>query len=359
MDVLIGALDGYARAIVGFSNDKLVGAAYDARPHAHWPLMRLPEALLALSLYLAWLCYGLCRRPAVVDKAAAGERSLVTWSKLLSDPSLHLAPVLRDPLLVLQVLYNGVQVCLSLYMASAAVYAAVAVKRYGLLCNPFDPSDVDITFVVWLFYVSKCFDFVDTIFIVVRGKWDQFSFLHTYHHASIFATYWWVSSAAYTGDLWVPVTFNSAVHLAMYFYFFSRSLGIAPWWGIYLTQFQMAQFVFMMLHGAAMIAFDCPYPRTVTVIYVVYIALMLALFAQFYVRKYCFKKAGGGADATAPRESGSAVFSGREAADARSSDDAAAVRDSEGESTSGGGSNKGSKAKKAASPGRKASGKRD
>jgi hypothetical protein len=33
-------------------------------------------------------------------------------------------------------------------------------------------------------------DFFDTFFIVVRGKWDQFSFLHCYHHLSIFLTYW-------------------------------------------------------------------------------------------------------------------------------------------------------------------------
>ena len=38
-------------------------------------------------------------------------------------------------------------------------------------------------------------DFFDTFFIIVRGKWNQFIFLHYYHHFSIFLVYWLVSNA--------------------------------------------------------------------------------------------------------------------------------------------------------------------
>ena len=33
-------------------------------------------------------------------------------------------------------------------------------------------------------------DFADTVFIIARGKWKQLSFLHYYHHVSIFMIYW-------------------------------------------------------------------------------------------------------------------------------------------------------------------------
>lgn len=43
-----------------------------------------------------------------------------------------------------------------------------------------------MTRVLHIFYLSKVLDFADTVFIVVRRKWRQLSFLHLYHHTSIF-----------------------------------------------------------------------------------------------------------------------------------------------------------------------------
>jgi len=37
---------------------------------------------------------------------------------------------------------------------------------------------------------SQILDFVDTFAIIMRGKWKQLSFLHVYHHISIFLFYW-------------------------------------------------------------------------------------------------------------------------------------------------------------------------
>ena len=51
-------------------------------------------------------------------------------------------------------------------------------------------TETGLASVLWVFYCSKVLDFFDTIFMVVRGKWAQFSILHTYHHASIFIVYW-------------------------------------------------------------------------------------------------------------------------------------------------------------------------
>lgn len=38
----------------------------------------------------------------------------------------------------------------------------------------------------WQTNPYQILDFVDTVFIVVRRKWRQLSFLHVYHHSSIF-----------------------------------------------------------------------------------------------------------------------------------------------------------------------------
>ena len=77
-------------------------------------------------------------------------------------------------------------------MAAAAFYGAYK-QNYSLLCNPFITRSTAIASVLWVFYLSKVLDFFDTVFIIARGKWDQFSFLHVYHHFSIFLVYWAVS----------------------------------------------------------------------------------------------------------------------------------------------------------------------
>lgn len=40
--------------------------------------------------------------------------------------------------------------------------------------------------VLYMFYLSKILDFCDTFFIIVGKKWNQLSFLHVYHHLTIF-----------------------------------------------------------------------------------------------------------------------------------------------------------------------------
>ena len=87
--------------------------------------------------------------------------------------------------MILMLLYNVSQVLLCGYMMLEAL--RVAVTHYKLpVCNEHHntPETSMLKDVLWLFYVSKVLDFADTFFIVVRGKWEQFSFLHIYHHFS-------------------------------------------------------------------------------------------------------------------------------------------------------------------------------
>lgn len=86
--------------------------------------------------------------------------------------------------LIMQV-YNLVQVILNVYMI------------WGLCVLPFlseNPNLFGINakyterleYFVFVHYVSKYLDYLDTVFIILRGKErQQLSFLHVYHHASI------------------------------------------------------------------------------------------------------------------------------------------------------------------------------
>lgn len=91
--------------------------------------------------------------------------------------------------------YNIVQVMLCSYMCiEAGVRAYMA--GYSLLpCNAFNHTNPPIGFILYIFYLSKILDFLDTVFIILEKRWKQLSFLHVYHHASIFMV--WVTQLRY------------------------------------------------------------------------------------------------------------------------------------------------------------------
>lgn len=92
---------------------------------------------------------------------------------------------------------------------------------------------------------------------------------------------------------------NSLVHVLMYTYYFTAAaLGKDErkkrrylWWGRYLTQFQMFQFLTMMVQGTYCWLVDPQYPVFLSKLLVGYMVTLLALFADFYVRKHHGKRA--------------------------------------------------------------------
>ena len=82
--------------------------------------------------------------------------------------------------------YNMVQVMLCSWMAIEAGVQAYKSGYTLLPCNPFNSENPPIGFVLYVFYISKILDFLDTFFIISSQSWKQLSFLHVYHHTSIF-----------------------------------------------------------------------------------------------------------------------------------------------------------------------------
>ena len=71
-------------------------------------------------------------------------------------------------------------------------------------CWPYDRSPIgssihspQVATVLWWYYFSKLIEFLDTMFFVLRKKYSQITFLHVYHHASMFNIWWSVLN-------WIP-----------------------------------------------------------------------------------------------------------------------------------------------------------
>jgi GNS1/SUR4 family len=123
-------------------------------------------------------------------------------------------------------LYNVSQIMLCAYMTIEAGFLAYR-HNYTILqpCNAYNKENPPIASLLWLFYISKVWDFWDTIFIVLNKKWNQLSFLHVYHHTTIFLFYWLNSHVNYDGDIYLTIVLNGFIHTVMYTYYCKHFLN--------------------------------------------------------------------------------------------------------------------------------------
>ncbi|SBT77856.1 long chain polyunsaturated fatty acid elongation enzyme, putative [Plasmodium ovale] len=185
--------------------------------------------------------------------------------------------------------YNLSQVLLSLFITVLTIYEARK-RKFSLFYNYVDFSKANIALCCWLFYLNKMLDFMDTILIVARKKWNQFTFLHAYHHISIFLVMWINTSVGYDGDIYYIVTANSVVHFIMYFYYFLTSLkvSIPVFIKASVTYIQIVQFLSMMFPGFCVFFFkhSTPHPRRLLALSFCYCVTLLVLFCQFAYNTY-------------------------------------------------------------------------
>lgn len=141
--------------------------------------------------------------------------------------------------------YNISQVMLCSYMAIEAFVRAYQAGYTITPCQPFNQERPEIGFILYIFYLSKILDFADTFFIIVTKSWKQLTFLHVYHHFSIFLFYWLNINVGYDGDVFLTIILNGCIHTIMYVYYFvSLHTKDIPWKSA-LTMSQMVQFVCM------------------------------------------------------------------------------------------------------------------
>jgi elongation of very long chain fatty acids protein 4 len=192
--------------------------------------------------------------------------------------------------------HNIFLIGLSGCMSTTAVVEAVR-NGFWLWGNDYDPAQTALATIVYVFFLSKIYEFVDTFIMLAKGNVRQVSFLHVYHHVTVTMLMWLITYAAPGGDAYYSVVLNSLVHVVMYtYYLLANVVGADPvarkkylWWSPYLTRFQMAQFVSMMLHSCYLLATGT-YVAFIAKVQLGYMVTLFALFANFYLRKHCARK---------------------------------------------------------------------
>lgn len=142
---------------------------------------------------------------------------------------------------------------------------------------------------LFLFSLSKVYELLDTMFMVLRHKFRQISFLHVFHHATMALG----GDYAYNYAAWPSVGFilclNSMIHMVMYGYYGLTS--IYPLheftWKRRITQLQLLQFFIALGHavyGYVHVGY-CVYS-------IVYVMMMIGMFSSFYYHAFVLKKEG-------------------------------------------------------------------
>ncbi|CAF0733001.1 unnamed protein product [Didymodactylos carnosus] len=163
----------------------------------------------------------------------------------------------REPIRVpssLLIAYNLGLVILSLYMLEEIV-VGVYQSGYSMVCQKLNvsrkPSEMKVISALWIYFVSKAIEYMDTVFMIIRKRFTQVTFLHCFHHSTMLIIWWIVMTWIPGGQSWFGPTLNCLVHVMMYAYY---GLSVIPslrdklWWKKYITLSQLIQFGFIFTH---------------------------------------------------------------------------------------------------------------
>jgi len=208
---------------------------------------------------------------------------------------------------------TGLVVAHNLFLCGLSTYMFVGItaeairRKYSLFSNDLDTSEEGIPMarMIWIFYMSKIPEFGDTIIMALKKNFHQISFLHVYHHTSIFFIWWIITYYAPGGESYFSAALNSWIHILMYAYYCWSALAPKPtpgpdgklpkprptqpaYYKQWITRLQMTQFCVMLLQAIWDLWIEPPknYPRFCAWILFYYMFTMLALFGNFYVQSY-------------------------------------------------------------------------
>ncbi|CAH0713848.1 unnamed protein product, partial [Brenthis ino] len=196
------------------------------------------------------------------------------------------------------VLYNVLQIYLNGLLAVQCLRWLYLPGHYSLWCQKINYEDNYIERLVidyvWLYYVIKLIDLLDTVFFVLRKKFRQVSFLHVYHHLGM-CFLGFIGTKYVPGGHGIMLGFiNSIVHAVMYSYYLIsivRPEWVRIWWKKYITQMQILQFLLLILHfGHIIFEPSCGYPKWVSFVFLPHNIFILFLFSDFYIKEYIYKK---------------------------------------------------------------------
>ena len=179
----------------------------------------------------------------------------------------------------LLIAYNLICCLLSAVSATGFTYSLLFDCSSVFSLEPCSSQAIGASFQVY--YYTKVIELLDTVWMVLRHRKRQISFLHVFHHSTMLL----LSDYAYRTQwpaMSVSLCMNSYIHVLLYFYYM-RTVGAttAPVWKRRLTELQILQFAIGIVHAGVGYIWHgfCLYSA-------IYGIALLLLFSQFYYYSY-------------------------------------------------------------------------
>ncbi|XP_055906528.1 elongation of very long chain fatty acids protein AAEL008004 [Eupeodes corollae] len=207
------------------------------------------------------------------------------------------------------IVYNFIQVLVSMWLVFEGLDCAW-MRHYSWRCQPVDTSNTPQAYReargVYVYFLAKISELLDTVFFVLRKRDRQMTFLHLYHH-TVMPMISWGTTKYYPGGHGTFIgLINSFVHIIMYAYYLLSALGPKVqkylWWKKYITNMQMIQFCMAFIHQTQLLYTDCGYPRWSVCFTLPNAVFFYFLFNDFYQKSYKKKKAAAAAAAKVKAE---------------------------------------------------------
>mmetsp|Transcript_70512 Transcript_70512/g.147630 ORF Transcript_70512/g.147630 Transcript_70512/m.147630 type:complete len:1121 (+) Transcript_70512:238-3600(+) len=136
--------------------------------------------------------------------------------------------------------------------------------------NSLDPSPVGykLGMLLWCQYHYKQFELLDTVFVILRNKFERMGFLHLYLHVAQMWGWYFACRFGCGGDAYFPAVVNAFCQVIVYlFYAISmvNEKGIPLVRKAHVTEVQVAQFAICATHAFYCLAFG-HFPRLVAIV---------------------------------------------------------------------------------------------
>ncbi|KAJ3643270.1 hypothetical protein Zmor_025993 [Zophobas morio] len=166
-------------------------------------------------------------------------------------------------------------------------------KTVSILCIITSRDSFSVVTLHHKYVLLKLFDFLETGIFILRKKDKQVSFLHVFHHVGVFIMSWIGLKYSPGGPNYLCALVNCLVHAIMYCYYLQSMWTNQKhqWWKKYITVLQVAANSFILLNFVIHLLNPfCSFPKWILVMNLVYMLVILYLFAVFYKKSYVKSK---------------------------------------------------------------------
>jgi hypothetical protein len=159
-------------------------------------------------------------------------------------------------------------------------------SNYYLKVEPQTENDKLCERLIYYFYLSKYYEYLDTLILKAQGK--KTSFMQTFHHCG--AVICWYLGYYYKVDTIVTATFlNSGIHTIMYTYYLLTSLKFKV--GFVKPLITSSQILQLLVGNLSSLYYYYPpvesdFNYCIVIFMNVYVFILIALFCNFYYHSY-------------------------------------------------------------------------